>query len=230
MVGGGSAGGDVGVTIPPLQFCDDQVAEDGIALLLFSGPLMISFAVGTGWRTLGAAGIVTSAEGGRLDRIDDRPASEFLATYLDVTWLVAFGNPLAVVEADTDRSYLRAILGSDAATGAVRVHGGVPVGASVQLTTAGTEDILAGTRDALVRARDGFPSDTQPEAALIFADQPQYSARHAHEGRSGDGARGSLAFRVFRWPASTAPANGPIGAATSSRFLNETFVAVLLGT
>ena len=111
VVGGGSAGGDVGITIPPLQFCDDQVAEDGIAVLLFSGPLMISVAVGTGWRTLGAKGIVTSAQGGQLDRIDDRPASEFLAPYLDVTGPAAFGNPLAVVEADTDRSYLRAILG-----------------------------------------------------------------------------------------------------------------------
>ena len=70
-----------------------------------------SVAVGTGWRTLGARGTVTSAQGGQLDRIDDRPASEFLAPYLDVTGPAAFGNPLAVVEADTDRSYLRAIVG-----------------------------------------------------------------------------------------------------------------------
>jgi hypothetical protein len=230
VVGGGSAGGDVGVTIPPLQFCDDQTADDGIAVLLFSGPLMISVAVGTGWRPLGARGVVTSARGGQLDRIDDRPAGEFLAPYLDATGPAAFGNPLAVVEADTDRSYLRAILGSDPATGSVRVHGGVPVGATVQLTTAGTDDILAGTRDALVRARDEFPSDTRPEAALIFSCMIRKYLLGTRTKVEAEMAREELGPSVPLAGFYCAGEIGPVGGATSSRFLNETFVAVLLGT
>jgi hypothetical protein len=137
VVGGGSAGGDVGVTIPPLQFCDDQTADDGIAVLLFSGPLMISVAVGTGWRPLGARGIVTSAQGGQLDRIDDRPASEFLAPYLDVTGPRRSATRSPSWMRTPISSYLRGHPGVRPATEDRPVHGGVPVGATVQLTTAG---------------------------------------------------------------------------------------------
>jgi len=42
-------------------------------------------------------------------------------------------------------------------------------GATVQLTTANTDEILAGTRDALARAAAEFPGGSQPEAALIFS-------------------------------------------------------------
>jgi hypothetical protein len=230
VVGGGSAWGDIRRAISTLQSCDDRVAEDGVAVLLFSGRLAISVAVGTGWRTLGATGTETSARGGELDRIDDRPASEFLAPYLDVTGPPAFGNPLAVVESDTEHSYLRAILGSDPGTGAVRVHGGVPVGATVQLTTAGTDDILAGTRDALVRAREGFPVGAQPEAALIFSCMIRKYLLGSRTKVEAEMAREELGPSIPLVGLYCAGEIAPIGRGTSSRFLNETFVTVLLGT
>jgi hypothetical protein len=198
--------------------------------MLFSGPLAMSVAVGTGWRTLGAKGTVTSARGGQLDRIDDRPASEFLAPYLDVTGPPAFGNPLAVVESDTEHSYLRAILGSDPGTGAVRVHGGVPVGATVQLTTAGTDDILAGTRDALVRARAGFPVGARLEGALMFSCMIRKYLLGSRTKVEAEMAREEFGPSVPLVGFYCAGEIAPIGDGTTSRFLNETFVAVLLGT
>jgi hypothetical protein len=230
VVGGGSAWGDIRHAISTVQSCDDRMADDGVAVMLFSGRLAMSVAVGTGWRTLGAKGTVTSARGGQLDRIDDRPASEFLAPYLDVTGPPAFGNPLAIFESDTEHSYLRAILGSDPATGVVRVHGGVPVGATVQLTTAGTDDILAGTRDALVRAHAGFPDGARPEAALMFSCMIRKYLLGSRTKDEAEMAREVLGPSMPLVGLYCAGEIAPTGGETTSRFLNETFVTVLLGT
>ncbi len=230
VVGGGSARGELGTTVPTYQFCNDRVADDGVAILLFSGQVALSVAVGTGWKTLGARGTVTAARGGLLDRIDDRPASDFLKPYLDVTGPAAFGNPLAVVEADTDRSYLRAIVGSDPATGTIRVHGGVPVGSTVQLTTAGTDEILAGTRDAVARARADFPAGSQPEAALIFSCMVRKYVLGTRTKVEAEMARAEFGPGVPLAGLYCAGEIGPVTDGASSRFLNETFVTVLLGT
>ncbi|MFI5227093.1 MAG: FIST signal transduction protein [Candidatus Limnocylindrales bacterium] len=230
VVGGGSARGDLGTTVPTYQFCDDRVVDDGVAILLFSGQIALSVAVGTGWKTLGARGTVTAARGGLLDRIDDRPASEFLKPYLDVTGPPAFGNPLAVVEAGAERSYLRAIVGSDPATGTIRVHGGVPVGSTVQLTTAGTDEILAGTRDAVARARADFPAGSSPEAALVFSCMVRKYVLGTRTKVEAEMARAEFGPAV---PLAGLYCTGEIGPVTDggpSRFLNETFVTVLLGT
>ena len=120
MLGGTSARRDFVTVSPTYQFCDDRVASDGVAILLFSGPVAHSVAVGTGWRTIGVTGTVTRSEYGRVNEIDGHPALEFLARYLDVTGPASFGNMLAVVEAGGDEAYLRAIQGSDPASGSGR--------------------------------------------------------------------------------------------------------------
>ena len=106
---------------------------------------------------------------GWLHEIDGQPAIAFLARYLDVTGPASYGNPLAVIEAGGDESYLRAIGETDPASGSVFVAGTIPVGAVVQLTTADTEEILAGAGAALRRATAEFPAGARPEAALIFS-------------------------------------------------------------
>jgi hypothetical protein len=233
VVGGGSAEEVWASATPMLQFCDDRMAEDGIAVLLFSGRLAVSVAVGTGWWTLGTKGTLTSALDDRLIRIDDRPAIEFLTRYLDLdtTGSPALGfNPLEIIEADTRHSYLRFIRGFDPATGVVQVFGGVPVGATVQLTTAGTDSVIAAARDALARARAGFPDGSRPEAALLVS----CVTRKLLLG-SRTKVEAEMAREVF---GSSIPLAGfysggeiaPIGKAMTSSFLNNSFVSILLGT
>ena len=123
VVGGGSAWHDVGSGAPSWQFCNERVTSEGVAVLLFSGPVAYSIAVGTGWRSLGASGVITRSAPRQIDEIDGRPAVEFLARYLDVTGPAAFGNPLAVREVGANESYLRAVTGSDASSGALSVLG-----------------------------------------------------------------------------------------------------------
>lgn len=229
IVGGMSARRDFVTDLPTYQFCDDVVAHDGVAVLLFSGPIAYSTAVGSGWRTLGATGTVTRSGYGGVHEIDGRPAAEFLARYLDVTGPV-LSNALAVVEVGADESYLRGILGSDPTSGSVTVAGLIPVGATVQLTDAATDDILAGTKAALVRATAEFPADLHPEAALIFS----CAVRKFLLG-SKTQVEAELAQSVY---GATLPFAGmycyseigPVRGVSTSRLFNDTFVTLLLGT
>jgi hypothetical protein len=231
VVGGASAQRDFASTSAAgYQFCGDFIVQNGIAALLFSGPLAFSTAIGTGWRTLGAVGTVTRSEAGAVNEIDGRPALEFLARYLDASGPAAFGNPLSVVEPGASESYLRAIQGSDPASGSVLLTGEIPVGATVQLTTADTDEIIAGTKAALAQARADFPAGATPEAALIFScaiRQYLLGSRtrvEAELARSEYGASIPLAGLYCYGEI------GPIKGAETSRFLQETFVTLLLGT
>jgi hypothetical protein len=230
IVGGGSARRNLGMLTPTYQFRDELVSEDGVAVILFSGAIAHSIAVGTGFRPLGATGTVTDAERGLVRTIDGRPATEFLAPYLDVTGPASFGNPLAVVERGAERSYLRAIIGSDPMTGAVSLFGSVPVGATVQLTTTNPEDILAGTRDALARVSADFPAGARPEAALIFSCMVRKFLLGTRTRVEAEMARDQLGAAIPMAGLYCAGEIGPVPGVGASRFLNETFVTLLLGT
>jgi len=230
MVGGTSVGHDFASTRPSFQFCADRVSEDGVAVLLFSGPIAHSMALGTGWRTLGATGTVTRAGTGVVHEIDGEPAIAFIGRYLDVTGPASFGNPLAVVEAGGDESYLRAIQGTDPASGSVFIAGSVPVGAVVQLTTADTTEILAGAEAALQRATADFPAGARPEGALIFSCAVRRFLLGSRTAIEADLARSVYGPSV---PIAGLYCNGEIGpirGTASSRYLNETFTTLLLGT
>ena len=230
ILGGTSARRDFVTVTPTYQFCNDVVAHDGVAVLLFSGPIAYSAAVGTGWRTIGASGTVTRSEYGAVHEIDGRPALEFLARYLDVTGRASYGNPLAVVEVGAVESYLRAIQGSDPGSGSVILAGSIPVGATVQLTTADTDEILAGTKAALDRASAEFPVGSRPEAALIFSCAVRKFVLGSRTQVEAELARSAYGSSLPLAGLYCYGEIGPIGGAATSRFLNETFVTLLLGT
>ena len=230
IVGGTSVGRDFNAVRPSYQFAGDVVTDDGVAILLFSGDLSVSTAVGTGWRTLGATGTVTGSTSGAVLEIDHRPATEFLGRYLDVTGPASFGNPLSVIEAGGDEPYYRAVTGTDPAIGSVLVAGEIPIGAIVQVTTADTDDILGGTRAAINRAVDAFPAGAQPEAALIFSCAVRRFLLGSRTRVETEIARSILGSTL---PMAGIYCNGEIGPVRgieTSRYYNETFVTILLGT
>jgi hypothetical protein len=229
ILGGTSARNDFAAVTPTWQFCDEVVSPDAVAVLLFSGPVTFSMAVGTGWRLIGPVGRVTRSEYGAIHEIDGLPASDFLARYLDVTGPAAFGNPLSVREEGTDESYLRAIAGADPVSGTVNLAGSIPVGSAVQLTTGDTDQILSGTQDALARASATFPPGSTPDAGFIFSCAVRKfvlgtrTALEASMARSAFGPTLPLAGMYCFGEI------GPIRGAANSRYLNESFVTLLLG-
>ena len=117
--------------------------------------LAFSFGVATGWRCVGprATATRTSAEG--VLEIDGRPALEFYERYLG-TGQPPAANPLAVFEAPgSDSFYLRTPMTYDRDRGSISFFGAIPEGSSVQLTMAGTDEIVEGTRASIADALAG---------------------------------------------------------------------------
>jgi hypothetical protein len=227
-IGGGSARSDLGLITPTYQFAGDRITEDGVALLLFSGPLRHSVAVGTGWKAIGSRGIITAADRNLIKDIDGAPAMDFIHRYLDSTGPASFGNPLAIYEPGVDEPYLRVALQSHD-DGSLSIIGSVPVGSTIQLTTANTTDLLDGAAGALSRAAESYPADAQPEAALVFSCMVRKYLLGSKTARESELTRAALPGLPFAGLYCTGEI-GPIAPDVGSHFLNETFVALLLGT
>jgi hypothetical protein len=172
VVGGGSSPADPASppgTTDSLQIVGDQVTADSIAVLLFSGDLNVSIGVETGWRGIGPRGVVTRTSADGVLEIDGRPAMEFYERYVGLGQ-PPLANPMAVWEdATAGTFYLRTPSSADTATGLVAFFGTVPVGATVQITTAGTEQIFDGARASVLNALERYPSGAKPSAALIYS-------------------------------------------------------------
>jgi hypothetical protein len=229
VLGGTSARSDMLQMRPTYQFRGDARSSDGAIVLLFSGDVAHSVAVGLGWRPLGQPGIVTGSAQGSIETIDGRPAVEYVKRYLDDLGPASFGNPLAIREPGSGAFYLRVIQAADPKTGAVLVSGLMPEGATIQVTTASTDEILGGTQTALREALASFPADATPDAALIFS-----CAIRKFVLGSRTATEGELVRDVLRdLPVAGMYCYGevaPIDPGGPSRFHNETFVALLLGT
>jgi hypothetical protein len=230
LVGGASSGVALGAPTPSYQACDDDVLEHGLALLLLSGPLAFSVAVGTGLRPVGPTGVVTRSRYGHIDEIDRRPAADFTAAYLDVAGPATFGNPLAIIEAGASAPYHRVLLAQDRASGSLSIAGSVPVGATVQLTTATSDEIVDATADTVRRAMEAFPAGATPSAALVFSCAVRKFLLGSRTGQELGEARSLLPDALPVAGMYCTGEIGPVGDAMATRFLNETFVTVLLGT
>jgi hypothetical protein len=229
LLGGASARSDFGTVTPTYQFRNETVATDGVAIMVFCGPVQYSTAVGMGFKTIGPKGTVTRADVGAVQEIDGRPATEFLHRYIDATGPAAYANPLAVWEDGSEEFYLRVIRPSEPGSGSLMTAGAIPIGAKVQLTTADSEEVLAGTRAALERALAGFPAGARPEAALIFSCAVRkffLGSRTRVEAELARSLLGDLPTVGLYCYGEV----GPIPGTATSRFLNESFVTLLIGT
>jgi hypothetical protein len=228
VLGGGSAPRTPpGEPLRARQFHNDRILEDAAPILLFSGPLESSFGIDTGWRPVGRRGRITDAGPSTIRRIDDEPALAFYQRYLGEAMAPTPANPLAIFEDDPADFYLRVPIAADE-HGSVRVAGGVPNGANVQLTVGMTDEIFAGTRSAVRKAVEGFGNGGMLGAALIFSCAIRKLVLGTRTGRELDIVRHTLGASVpicgFYCYGEIAPI-----ASGSSRFHNETIVAVLLG-
>ena len=230
VIGGGSSGQTVGRR-PSFQFSNDQrrgerargscssraTSRSPSRSVRASGPI-------------GPSGTVTRSEYGIIHEIDGKPAAEFIAGYVDVAGPATYGNPLAVRAIGATEPYLRVMLSQDPTSGALSVPGEVPVGSTVQITTASTDEIVQASGDTVRRAMEAFPSGATPTAALLFSCAVRrflLGTRTAQEVAScAQRAPGRLPLIGMYCGGEIAPVDDT----PTSRFLNETFVALLLGS
>ena len=227
VIGGGAGRPDLRGEEVTYQFCNERVATHGVAVLVLAGEVAFSTAVATGWKVLGPHGVVTASDYGVIREVEGRPAAEFVSGYFNVSSGATFGNPLAIHDAGSDDWYLRVVLGTDA-EGGLRISGGVPVGATVQLTTTNPEAMLEATTGSIEHALQSFPVGSTPSAALVFScavRKVMLGTRSAQEVGAARAALPSIPIAGMYCIGEIAPA----GASLDSHFLNETFVTLLLG-
>lgn len=232
MVGGGAAGLSLGEDAQRgRQFYNGRVFEDAIPILLFSGALIHSLGVDAGWRPVGKSGRVTRATENVVYEIDGEPAIRFYERYLGPGAQPTSANPLAVFDEGSDRFYLRVAFADQEHPGALAPPtGGIPEGATVQLSVAMTDEIFDGTRSAFERAIKGYPEGATPEAALLFACAVRKAMLGTRTGRELEIARTELGASLPIAGAYCLGEIAPLEARSPTRFHNETMVAVLLGT
>ncbi len=229
ILGGGSGPRIVGAADRARQFFGDDVLEDAVTVLLFSGPLSCSFGIDTGWRPVGRTGTVTDASRSTIRTIDGEPAVVFYERYLGPGGKPTAANPLAVFADASEDFHLRVPLEADPSTGSVEVAGDISEGARVRLTVAVTGDIFDGTRSAVRHAIDAYPATTAPPAAaLVFSCAIRKMVLGTRTGLELDIARDELGSSV---PICGLYCYGEIAplATGATRFHNETIVTVLLG-
>ncbi|MCB9750772.1 MAG: FIST C-terminal domain-containing protein [Myxococcales bacterium] len=211
------------------QFFKTEVLHDALPILLIGGPARVSWGVASGWRALGEPQRVTESDGNVVARIGDRSALDYYKYYLGDHMLPSGESPLAVLEPSSERHYLRAPLAYDAERGTITFAGDVPLNATVQLTSASRDEIIAASRAATEEAKRGYPGD-KPEAALVFSCAARKQLLGTRTREEEQIVKQTLALPV---PVCGFYAYGefaPLGVGHAAQFHNETIVAMLLGT
>jgi hypothetical protein len=212
------------------QFCNTEVTSDAVSVLLFSGNLHFSHGIAHGWNPIGKPGIVTKVDNNILYEIDGIPAIDFYRYYLGEL-PPSPEYPLAVFEANNQDFYLRGTPGTnDSNSGSITFVADIPLGSCVQIAEATRNNVLAAAETSILQALAAFPGGKEPCAALFFS----CTARRQILGtqtkveylRLKNRLPPSLTCCGFYCYGEIAPlqANG------KTRFHNETFVTLLLGS
>lgn len=211
------------------QFFQDQVLSDAVPVLLFSGDLLVSHGVASGWTPISPKSCITKVQGNVVYEIDGQRALDFYQQYLGAERFAANYaiHALAVFE-ETDRFYMRAPNSYDLESGSVTFFADIPEQAIVQITDASREDILMASETSLQEAIAHYPG-TEPAAALLVS----CAARRR--------ILGTLTPQEYQLVKTHLPQDlpccgfyaygeiAPLKQHSQTKFHNKTFVTLLLG-
>lgn len=214
------------------QFMGDKVLTDAVPVLLFSGPLVHSLGVESGWTPIGEKMTVTRSEANVLYTLDDTPAFELYVHYLgDVMKesMAGVGSyPLAVYEPGLDHYYLRVAKKADPETGAITFLGEIPQGAEVRITQAVRDNVMNGVTRSVASALENYRGH-QPGVAMMFSCTGRKIALGTKAREEIGRVRAGLMTGLPMTGVYTFGEIGPVSSHTRSRYHNTTFVTLLLG-
>jgi hypothetical protein len=172
---GGGAGDNFAMR-QTYQYCDDEIASDGVAYALLSGEAQPASAVGIGYIPIGSERTVTRSQGNVIYEIDGKPVLEVLQEYVPdralaenwrqyaITFALCFRAPSYI----KDEEYVvRTILSLDETDGSATTQTEVPEGTSVWLSSRDQEKVTTGL-DRMAAQINQQLGGNQPKLVLHF--------------------------------------------------------------
>jgi hypothetical protein len=172
---GGGAGDNLAL-VQTYQYCDDEIASDGVAYALLSGETQPASTIGIGYLPIGGERKVTRSQGNVIYEIDGKSAVEVLQEYLPDSalaedWRRYAHSCVLCLRAPSyleDEEYVvRTILSLDATDGSATVQTEVPEGTSVWMTSKDQEKFTAGLDRMAEQIKKGLGGN-QPKLVLHF--------------------------------------------------------------
>ncbi len=211
------------------QFHKTQVRSDSVPYLLFSGNVMFGSGVSSGWDPIGSPGTVTRVEKNILYEIDHKAATDFYTHYLGENISPLGEYPLAVFEDENSDSYfLRAPLDSNPKEGTLIFAGDLSLNSRVQISHTTRDRIIKASNCSITQSFESYPG-SDPAVAICFSCSGRkqvLGTRTSEEYSLINSLKPGLQVVGFYGYGEIAPLKkgGP------SRFHNESFVSLLLGT
>ena len=224
---GGSAGDDLKLQ-ETFVFSKDNFSNKGIlALAIDRDKIDIIGARGFGWTGIGKEKTVTKANGNIVYEIDNKPAVEFYAKYLDIEHMnvadipaIGLEYPLEVTMRDGQVVY-RAVLG--VSDGALIFAGHVKEKSKVRISAPQGKSIINYVKESIEKIQKEN-DDFQADLALVF---PCISRKSSLGSMAKEEIK--IAYETIKAPIIGAYVYGEIGAFPGGYcFHNETFVTALL--
>jgi hypothetical protein len=211
------------------QFHKNKVLTDAVPFLIFSGPLIFGSGVKSGWSPIGDPGIITQVDKNVLFKIDDMTAIEFFEQYLGENISNPGEYPLAIFENEkSDEFYLRAALMLNQEDGSAVFAGDIPNNKKVQITLANTNQILAASKESINQSIETYKGE-KPEVALCFSCSGRRQVLGTRVSEEYQLLKGlNSEFKIFGFYGFGEIA--PLSINNPSKFHNETFVSLILGT
>lgn len=211
------------------QFYKTEVLENSVSFLMFSGPLLYGAAVKTGWEPRGTFSRVTRSQGNIVFEIDDQSVVSFYQGYIGSDLSYAGIHPLAVYEDDnSDKFYLRAPFTPNLEDGSMTFAGDLIENSRVKITYTNSDQIIMAAKAAVTEALESYPG-TKPAVALCTSCAAR---KHVLGTRTIE----EIALVSKDYPdLKTIGAYGfgefaPLQKGSPSRYHNETFISLFLGT
>jgi hypothetical protein len=163
--------------------------------------------------------------------IDNLPATDFYRRFLGSQAVPTPEFPLAILDAQGGVESLRTPIGEhESEEGAINFFSEVRQGVTVRIATADRSAILEGCKTSIQNAFAKYPHGRRPEAAVIFSCSCRRLLLGTRTGEEYEVVRSVLGPDIpiigFYGYGEIAPA----GSADMSKYHNETFVSLILGT
>jgi hypothetical protein len=199
-----------------------------VPILIFSGALLFSHGLASGWHPIGKKNRVTKVNKNIVYEIDDKPALDFYRHYFgDLPPSAEY--PLAVFDLEEKHFYLRAANVFDRDSGSITFFADIPEQAVIQIAETTREDILAASQSSIMEALESYPGH-EPEAALLFSCASRRKILGTRTKEEYQIAKNCLTKALPTCGFYSSGEIAPLERSGETEFHNKTFVTLLLGT